>query len=279
MKPAFVISVSPTAFEAIAPGGNLEKNFALLAELGFEGVEIAVRDPALVSAAKIQALAQKHGLAIAAIGTGQALVDEGLCFCDPVPAVRDWAIVRVRRQLELGKLLSAKVIIGLIRGRGGPGENLEEGRRRMLEAMAELAAYAEEISAPGLLFEPINRYETRLYSSLQSGIALLRERRWPRVELLADTFHMNLEDRDLAGTLVEAGSLLGHVHLADSNRLAPGQGHTEFGPILAALKEIGYRGWLSAEILPLPSPEEAARLTMEFFRKKSLNPKAPRHQG
>jgi len=279
MKPAFVISVSPTAFEAIAPGGDLEKNFAYLAELGFEGVEIAVRDPALVSAAKIQALAQKNGLAIAAIGTGQALVDEGLCFCDPVPAVRDRAIVRVRRQLELGKMLSAKVIIGLIRGRGGPGENLEEGRRRMLEAMAELAAYAEEISAPGLLFEPINRYETRLYSSLQSGIALLRERRWPRVELLADTFHMNLEDRDLAGTLVEAGSLLGHVHLADSNRLAPGQGHTEFGPILAALKEIGYRGWLSAEILPWPTPEEAARLTMEFFRKKSLNTKAPRHKG
>jgi 5-keto-L-gluconate epimerase len=279
MKHAFVISVSPTAFEAIAPGGDLEKNFANLAELGFEGVEIAVRDPALVSAAKIQALAQKNGLAVAAIGTGQAWVDEGLCFGDPVPAVRDRAVERIRRQLELGKTLSAKVIIGLIRGRGGPGGNLDESRKWMLEAMAELAAYAEEISAPGLLFEPINRYETKLYSSLQSGIALLREQRWPRVELLADTFHMNIEDRDLAGTLREAGSLLGHVHLADSNRLAPGQGHTEFGPILAALKEIGYAGWLSAEIMPWPTPEEAARLSMEFFKKEDLNTKAPRPKG
>jgi sugar phosphate isomerase/epimerase len=266
MKPAFVISVSPTAFEAVAPGGDLEKNFAALAALGFEGVEIAVRDPALVSAARLQALAQENGLAIAAIGTGQALVDEGLCFCDPVPAVRDRAVARIRRQLELGKTLSAKVIIGLIRGRGGPGGNLEQGRGWMLEAMAGCAAYAEEISAPGLLFEPINRYETRLYSSLESGISLLREQRWPRVQLLADTFHMNIEDRDLAGVLREAGPLLGHVHLADSNRLAPGQGHTDFGPVLAALKEIGFQGWLSAEIMPLPSPEEAAALTMAFFK-------------
>jgi len=265
MKRAFVISVSPTAFEAIAPGGDLEKSFADLAGLGFEGVEIAVRDPALVSAEKIQALARKHGLAIAAIGTGQAFVDEGLCFCDPVPAVRDRAIERIRRQLELGKMLSAKVIIGLIRGRGGPGELLEEGRKRMLEAMAAVAAYAEEIQAPGLLFEPINRYETRLYSSLESGIALLREQPWPRVQLLADTFHMNIEDRDLAGALREAGSLLGHVHLADSNRLAPGQGHTDFGPILAALEAIGYAGWLSAEIMPWPDPQAAAALTMAFF--------------
>jgi len=267
MKSAFVISVSATAFAAIAPAGDLDKNFAFLAGLGFEGVEIGVRDPALVEAERIRELAQKHGLAIAAIGTGQALVDEGLSFSDPDPARRSAAIARVQRQLELGKKLQAQVIIGLIRGRGGVGESLEESRRRMLAALAECASYAEEIGAPGLLFEPINRYETRLVNSLEEGVTLLREQRWPRVKLLADTFHMNLEDRDLMASLRQAGDLLGHVHLADSNRRAPGQGHTDFAAILAALREIGYTGWLSAEILPLPTPEEAARLTLEFIQK------------
>jgi sugar phosphate isomerase/epimerase len=267
MKSAFVISVSATAFAAIAPAGDLEKKFAFLAGLGFEGVEIGVRDPALVEAERIRELAQKHGLAIAAIGTGQALVDEGLSFSDPDPAKRSAAIARVKRQLELGKKLAAQVIIGLIRGRGETGPGLEESRRLMLEALDQGAAYAEEIEAPGLLFEPINRYETRLVNSLEQGVALLKERRWPKVRLLADTFHMNLEDRDLMASLRQAGDLLGHVHLADSNRLAPGQGHTDFGAILSALREIGYAGWLAAEIMPLPTPEEAARRFIEFIQK------------
>ena len=103
MKTALVISISPTAFEAIAPGGDLEKNVAFLAGLGFAGVEIAVRDPDAVDPERILALAKKNRLAVAAIGTGQAFVDEGLCFTDPDAAIRTKAVERIRKQLELGK--------------------------------------------------------------------------------------------------------------------------------------------------------------------------------
>lgn len=266
MKTAFVISVSPTAFSAIAPAGDLERSFFGLAQLGFAGVEIGIRDPLLVEAENLLRLAQRHGLAIAAIGTGQAFVDEGLSFSDPDPARRRAAIQRVKNQLDLGKKLSAPVIIGLIRGRGGEGTRLEEGRRLMLSAIDECAGYAEAIGAPGLLLEPINRYETRFINSLEEGVAVLEERRWPRVKLLADTFHMNIEDRDLVFSLHRARDLVGHVHLADSNRRAPGQGHLDFRAVLSALREIDYSGWLSAEIMPWPSPEEAAALTIEFLR-------------
>ncbi|HEV3385495.1 MAG TPA: TIM barrel protein, partial [Gemmata sp.] len=64
-----------------------------------------------------------------------------------------------------------------------------------------------------------------------------------------------------------AGPYVGHIHFADSNRKAVGLGHTDFTPIVSALKEIGYEGYLSAEVYPLPDSDSAAKQTIESFRK------------
>jgi sugar phosphate isomerase/epimerase len=77
---------------------------------------------------------------------------------------------------------------------------------------------------------------------------------------------MNIEETDLAAALRKAGRHVGHVHFADSNRQAMGFGHTSVAPIITALREIGYTGYLSAEILPLPDPETAARQTISAIR-------------
>jgi sugar phosphate isomerase/epimerase len=80
--------------------------------------------------------------------------------------------------------------------------------------------------------------------------------------VLADLFHMNIEEASIDGTLRQHGSLIGHVHWADSNRRAMGFGHTPIRPILQALKAIGYTGYCSAEVFPLPDGDEAARQTV-----------------
>jgi sugar phosphate isomerase/epimerase len=87
------------------------------------------------------------------------------------------------------------------------------------------------------------------------------------VRILSDHIHKNIEEPDIAGALREAGSMVGHVHFADSNRQAIGFAHTTVGPIIAALRDIGYTGYLSAEILPLPDSLTAARQTIDAFRK------------
>ena len=87
------------------------------------------------------------------------------------------------------------------------------------------------------------------------------------VRLLCDLFHMNIEDVDVAGALRRAGARVGHVHFADSNRRAAGQGHTNFTPIIAALREIGYAGYLSAEVLAQPDAQTAAAQTIAAFRR------------
>jgi len=78
---------------------------------------------------------------------------------------------------------------------------------------------------------------------------------------------MNIEEVNLADTLRGVGPHVGHVHFADSNRRAAGMGHTDFGPIVEALTAIGYNGYLSAEVLPLPDSHAAAKQTIESFRK------------
>jgi 5-keto-L-gluconate epimerase len=270
MKIAFVISVSPTSFEAVTPAGDVGAAFGMAAKEGFSGVEVAVRDPAVVSGEKIKKLAKKHGLAIAAIGTGQAYLAEGLSLTAVNKKVRAAAMERVKRQLELSCVLEARVIIGLIRGTVAKKDEVVEALKVLAEGLAELGEYAREIAAPGLLVEPINRYETRLINSVKGGADFLDELNDPSLMLLADTFHMNIEDRDLEEAIQYAGVRLGHVHFADSNRWAPGQGHTDFGPVFAALEQIKYRDWLSAEIMPEPTPAEAMRLTGEFFRGRGV---------
>jgi sugar phosphate isomerase/epimerase len=83
---------------------------------------------------------------------------------------------------------------------------------------------------------------------------------------MLDTFHMNIEEVSIVDALQQAGKRLGYIHFADSNRWAPGWGHTPFDKVIAALRDISYQGWISAEILPLPDDLAAARQSIDFAR-------------
>ena len=96
---------------------------------------------------------------------------------------------------------------------------------------------------------------------------LIRSLKATNVKLLSDLFHMNIEEPDIGTALRAAGSLVGHVHFADSNRQAVGLGHTDFAPIAEALSGIAFNGYASAEVFPLPDGDTAAKRTIASFRK------------
>ena len=118
-----------------------------------------------------------------------------------------------------------------------------------------------------LIYEPLNRYETNLFNHFEDAAEFLDGLSTEGVTLLADLFHMNIEEKDIASTLKSKAAYVGHVHFADSNRRPVGHGHTDMEPIAAALKETGYDGCISAEAFAWPSPEDAARQTIDSFRK------------
>jgi sugar phosphate isomerase/epimerase len=121
------------------------------------------------------------------------------------------------------------------------------------------------------LYEFLNRYETNLFTRIGDSVEFLRTLRTTNVKLLCDLFHMNIEEANLADALRVAGSLIGHVHFADSNRRAIGLGHTAMGPIMAALRDVGYSGYLSAEIFPFPDSQAAAAQTIASYQQLTAN--------
>lgn len=98
-----------------------------------------------------------------------------------------------------------------------------------------------------LLLEPLNRYETHLIKTLQDGVDVCEKVGNPGVKIMADFFHMSIEEANMPDAIRRAGPHIAHVHLADSNRLLPGLGHTDFKTGFAALRDIGYSDYMALE--------------------------------
>jgi sugar phosphate isomerase/epimerase len=141
----------------------------------------------------------------------------------------------------------------------------ERDREVLLDGLAELGAHAARAGAV-LLFEPLNRYEDHMVNTVAQAAELVRAVGSPGVRILADTYHMNIEEDDPCEALRAAADLLGAVHLSDSNRHQPGTGHVPFEAIVATLREIGFDGVLSVECRLRGQPEQAVRECGRFLR-------------
>ncbi len=209
---------------------------------------------------------EKHSLRLAAVGTGAGMVKHKLSLSDPDPQRRRDAIQFASAMIEYGSQLQAPAIIGSMQGKWVLPQTREQALGLLVDSLNELAVVAEKRGVP-LIFEPVNRYETNLINSVTTGCDFLGTLKSNNVKLLADLFHMNIEESNIADAIRKAGTKIGHVHFADSNRWAAGFGHIDFASIVAALREINYQGYLSAEVLSLPDAEAAASMTMKTFRK------------
>jgi 5-keto-L-gluconate epimerase len=265
MKLSFVVSTQPTRFQAITFDPDFEANVARLAALGYDGVELAVREPAALDLARVKRALNAHKLQVPAIGTGQAYVEEHLSFTDPDAVVRERAVARIESHITLAHELDALVILGLIRGKLQPNVALEATRGWLIDALRQVARAASAQNVR-LAIEPINRYETDLVHSVANANDLIDTVGAANVGILFDTFHANIEEPSMEASLRACDARLFHVHLADSNRWAPGAGHTDFARIVATLHEMDYAGWLSAEILPKPDARRAAEQTIETIK-------------
>jgi sugar phosphate isomerase/epimerase len=264
MKKSIVVSTPEAKFSALAYKTNFRDNIRKVAELGFDGVELAIRDPKKVNLEKIKELVRQYNLEVPAIGTGQAWGEEGLSFSDSRPSVREKAIRRIKDHIDFAAEFSAQVIIGLIRGRIEDRVSREEAEKWTLDCVRECARVTQGLKI-GFTLEPLNRYETNFINTVAEGIQFIKKVNLPNMGVLIDTFHMNIEEVSIYESIVEAKDYITHVHLADSNRWAPGSGHLDFAQVVKTLEKINYKGYLSAEILPLPDPDTSARLTMEHL--------------
>lgn len=271
MRLSLVVSLSATAFAAVAMRegwADLER----VAALGYDGVELAVRDPAEVDGPALADRCARLGLPVAALGTGQAFLRDGLALASPAAGIRRATIERLRRHVHLATVLNTlpgapaagvQVIVGLIRGWAGADRSAAMGwLREGLEAILPQA----DAAGVGVVLEPISRFELDTLNTIDEALAFIHGIGHRRLGLLADTYHMHAEEISMEASLRRAAPVLRHVHVADSNRRPPGEGRLDFAALLSVLEEIGYDGYLSAETLPYPDPERAAQKTLEHLR-------------
>ena len=240
--------------------------------LGYDGVELALLHPGQIDADRIEGLLTESGLEIPMISSGQVFAEGGLCFTSPEPGVRDTAVERIKSLVDQAARFRSMVNIGRVRGPLVEGRPKRESEQRFLDALEEVALYAEPRGVT-IALEPVNRYEINFVNRVDEAVELIQKISPSNVKVMPDVFHMNIEDSSIEGSLAAHIDHIGYIHFADSNRHAPGSGHLNFPNIVALLRSLGYSGYVTAEILPFPTPDEAAARAAAYLR--ALIPKNP----
>jgi sugar phosphate isomerase/epimerase len=119
-------------------------------------------------------------------------------------------------------------------------------KKILIEEFKILGTDADDLGVY-LMLEPINRYETHFVNRLEQAVEIVEEVGREHVQIMADFFHMNIEEPDIAASIEAASNRIVHIHLADSNRLLPGHGHIDFRKPFQALKKVGFKNFMALE--------------------------------
>jgi sugar phosphate isomerase/epimerase len=269
-KTSMAISLAPAAFAPLLFAGEWKLGVSTAFELGYDAVELSLRDPSDSEIAELVSDLKRNGLALSAIATGQSYYQDGLSLTSSNPDKRARLLDRLKRFIEIVAPWSGLVILGGVRGvLKGDIHSQQEQRILAIEMIQVCSDYASR-SGARLALEPINRYETNFLNTIQDCLEFIAGANLKNVLILADTFHMNIEEKSLADALILAGPKLGYLHFADSNRKAPGQGHINFSWLVEIINNLGYVGFITAEILPVPNSRTAAELAIQSFRSLNL---------
>ncbi len=217
-----------------------------VARLGFDLCEVASAEFGYYSDEQLRELkscADDHGLGFTySIGLG---AEHDLASDDS--AVRAAGVAHVKRILESMPKVGATVLAGVsyagwqaMPGHGiTPDEKLRKGDLAV-DAMRALMKVAED-NGVTYCCEVVNRFEHYLLNTAAEGVAFVKRLDSPNAKLLLDTFHMNIEEDDMAAAIRDAGPHLGHFHVGENNRRPPGMGKLPWQDIAAALREIDYQ--------------------------------------
>ena len=264
-KTSMAISPTPAVFAPLLFAGEWASALEAATDLGYDAIEISVRDPADPAVVACDEGLRRNGLQLSAIATGQSFYSDGWSPTSDDPQVRALLDERMRRIIDLASPWEAMVVIGGVRGTltGSDAEQAVQ-YQRAVDAVRGFAEYAA-VRDVSLVIEPINRYETNYINTIEDALQFISDVGLDGLGVLADTFHMNIEETNLAASLRSAGDRIHHVQFTDSNRLAAGRGHIDFRELAAVLRESNYRGYLSTETLPLPDSRTAAQQAIEHF--------------
>ncbi len=236
-----------------------EEHFPLLDKLkgmGYDGVELPVFDMDL-------ATFQKVGKKLDALGLGRTAVTVCTDAENPISpdkAIRDAAVVRLKKAIDMVAAAGATHLCGPIHSAlgtfSGSGPTADEWNWGK-DTLAQAADYAQKNNVT-LVCEYLNRFENYFLTSAADDARFCREVNHPNLKMMYDTFHANIEEKNLAAAMQGCWDQVVHVHISENDRSTPGEGHVDWDTTFQMLKELRYDGWLMVEAFGLALPALAA---------------------
>lgn len=239
---------------------DLEMTFARLSKFGYDAVEL-MGELGRYDIAEVNRLCAKYEMKISSILAWCIWGIPGRDLSSPDLAERQAAIEYGSEVVKFAAEVGAPIVLVLPfpANRTFPVGNptaLADWRTaaklewdNAVDSVRKAAAFAQGYGIT-LAVEPINRYETYQLTTVDDALRFVSEVGMENVKINLDTFHMNIDESDLPEAIRKAGSLLVHMHCADSNREAPGRGHTDFKQVVAALQDVGFTGTIVFEPVP-----------------------------
>jgi len=245
--------------------GGLEKSMIKASQMGFDSVELHIRDPHKFDVEKLLEISQTYNIKVAAVGTGLEYSLNGFNITSPDKSLRDKMSSRLKEHIDFAARFNAVVFVGLLRGKAPNYASRQEYLDRFAEELVPIASYAKDRGVI-LGLEPIVFYLTNLLNTTEETLEFLKRPGLETVQLLLDTHHMFIEDKDMFESFRMCKGKIAHIHISDSNRQYPGGGNVDYEKVGSVLKEIGYDRAVSLEVVPYPSGEQAALNGIEWMR-------------
>lgn len=230
--------------------GPLSMTVDMAAEIGFSGIELHFGTVDEIDWGLLDGRLKDRDLRLTSIGTGRIFTVDGLSISDADVCVAEAAEARLISMIDKVAGYGPEIIIGSVKGRlSADPAGREKAYSRLVLSLGRLARYAGEKGCR-LAVEAINSTESDNINTTDELIRLIDDVGSAFVRAHLDSYHMLAEKEDIARSVKRAGARIGHVHLADSKRMAPGLGTINFKEFLEELKHIGYKGVLAFEYPP-----------------------------
>jgi D-psicose/D-tagatose/L-ribulose 3-epimerase len=210
--------------------------------IGFDILEICVEDPATIDAPAIHDRAARMGVSVTICGAFGPTRD----LSSEDAAVRQAGLSYLERCIDFAGVLGSPFVSGPMYAAVGNTRLLDERARgdqwqRAVGSLRSAAAYAAGQGVK-LAIEPLNRFETDLVNTVDQGLRLIDDVEADNVGLLLDTFHMNIEEKDIPAAIRRAAGRIVEFHACSNDRGTPGEDHLPWSEIAAALREVRFEG-------------------------------------
>src|ERR1022692_5217437 len=218
------------------------KLFPKFKKWGFDSVEIAIEDPSHFDPAHVKRELDRHGLVCgsvcAAMGPERDLRG--------TPGQQKTGLAYLTALLDQMVALDCQSLIGPVYSAVGradavPPDEYKQQWATVVKNLKKLCQHAEK-QGRQVCLEPLNRFETDFINTCDQALKMIKAVGSPALNLLLDTFHMNIEEKHQAAAIRRAGKLLAHFHACGSDRGTPGNDHIDWKSIAKALKDIRYQG-------------------------------------